>query len=224
MGWSVFLPCCLAKGHQRLLHTHRQVGSVSHWPPKSNYLGVLSPLLDPPVEKSVAGPRTFLTENLFGIIILQSVGCLLGGSMVGLMVTSSNRASATGFVTQVCYGQNPCPHGRSLLTCPSTGDTQTLKGKSGSVSVGPLGPGVHRPSKHLFWLWGSILSTIKRCTSWELWVKFYLGQNEGYSLGAESQIALRECSKVAVGESQYTRFWWRGNSMLWSTHFTKGFC
>ena len=183
MDWSVFLPCCLAKGHQILPHTHRQVGSVSHWPPKSNYLGVLSPLLDPQVGKSVAGPRTFLTENLFGIIILQSVGCLLGGSMVGLMVTSSNMASATGFVTQVCCSQSPCPHGRSLLTCASTGDTQTLKGKSGSVSVGPLGPGVHRPSKCLCWLWGSILSTKNRCTSWELWVKFYLGQNEGHSLG-----------------------------------------
>ena len=137
----------------------------SHWPPKSNYLGVLSPLLDPQVGKSVAGPRTFLTENLFGIIILQSVGCLLGGSMVGLMVTSSNMASATGFVTQVCCSQSPCPHGRSLLTCASTGDTQTLKGKSGSVSVGPLGPGVHRPSKCLCWLWGLILSTKNRCTS-----------------------------------------------------------
>ena len=30
------------------------------------------------------------------------------------------------------------------LTCSSTGDTQTLKGRSGSVSVGPLGPGSHK--------------------------------------------------------------------------------
>ena len=40
---------------------------------------------------------------------------------------------------------------------------------------------------------------------------------------AASQIALRDCSKVAVGESQYIRFWWRGSSILWSTQFTKGF-
>ena len=33
----------------------------SHWPPKSNSLGVLRPLLDPQVGTSVAGPRTFLT-------------------------------------------------------------------------------------------------------------------------------------------------------------------
>ena len=35
-----------------------------------------------------------------------------------------------------------------------------------------------------------------------------------------SQIALRHCSKVAVGESQYIRFWWK-SSMPLSIHFTK---
>ena len=44
--------------------------------------------------------------------------------------------------TQVCCTQSPCPCGRPLLTCASSGDTQTLKGRSGSVSVGP--PGVPR--------------------------------------------------------------------------------
>ena len=38
----------------------------------------------------------------------------------------------------------------------SAGDTQTFKGRSGSVSVGSLGPGVHKvlfePSKHLRWV------------------------------------------------------------------------
>ena len=55
--------------------------------------------------------------------------------------------------TQVCCAQSPCPCSRPLLTRTSTGDTQTLKGRSGSVSVGSLGPGVHKilcePSKHL---------------------------------------------------------------------------
>ena len=40
---------------------------------------------------------------------------------------------------------------------------------------------------------------------------------------AASQIALRHCSKAAVGENQYMRFWWSGSSIPWSTHFTKGF-
>ena len=44
--------------------------------------------------------------------------------------------------TQVCCTQSPCPCGRPLLTCTSTRDTQILKGKSGSVSVGS--PGAHK--------------------------------------------------------------------------------
>ena len=41
--------------------------------------------------------------------------------------------------SQVCCTQSPCPSGRPLLTCVSTGDTLTLKGRSDSVSVGSLG-------------------------------------------------------------------------------------
>ena len=67
-------------------------------------------------------------------------------------------------MTQVCCSQNPYPHGRALLTHASIGDTQTLKGRSGSVSVGPLGPGAHKvlfePSEHLWWVWGLVLSVI----------------------------------------------------------------
>ena len=68
------------------------------------------------------------------------------------MVTSSKRTDATchAFVL-VCCTQSPYPCGRPLLTCASAGDTQTLKGKSGSVAVGSLGPAVHKvlfePSK-----------------------------------------------------------------------------
>ena len=38
----------------------------------------------------------------------------------------------------------PLLSGRLLLTHVSAGDTQTLKGTSGSVPVGSLGPGVHK--------------------------------------------------------------------------------
>ena len=44
------------------------------------------------------------------------MGCLLGNSLVGLMVTSSKRAYARGCVTQVCCTQSPCPCGKPLLT------------------------------------------------------------------------------------------------------------
>ena len=59
-----------------------------------------------------------------------------GRSMVGLMATSSKRA----YAIPRSAAQSPCS--RPLLTCPSTGDTQTLKGRSGSLSV--ESPGMHR--------------------------------------------------------------------------------
>ena len=137
---------------------------------KSNHTGLQNqvpwgfsvPLPDPQVGNSVVGPRTFLTvEHFFGIIVLQFVGRLLYGSVVGLMATSSKRAYATCCVTQVCCTQSSCLCGRPLLTHTSAGDTQTLKGRSGSVSVGSLGTDVQKilfePSKCLWQVWGLIL-------------------------------------------------------------------
>ena len=102
--------------------------------------------------------------NLFGIIVLLFVSHLLSGYMVGLMVNSSKKAYATHCVTQVCCTQSPCPCGKPLVTHASAGDTQTLKGRSGSVSVGSLGPGVNKflfePSECLWRIWGLILNAI----------------------------------------------------------------
>ena len=69
---------------------------------------------------------------------------MLGGSMVWLVETSSKRAYATCFVTQVSCTQSPCPCSRLLLTHTSTGDTQTLKGRFGSVTMGSPRPGAHK--------------------------------------------------------------------------------
>ena len=64
--------------------------------------------------------------------------------------------------TQICCTQSPCPQGRPLLTHTSAGDTQTLKGRAGSVSAGS--PGVHKvlfePSEHVWQVWGLILNVI----------------------------------------------------------------
>ena len=88
------------------------------------------------------------------------MGHLLGGSTIGLIVTSTKKACATCCVAQVCLTQSPYPCSRPLLT--STGETQTLKGRSGSVSVVSLGPGVHKvlfeSSNNLWWVWGMILN------------------------------------------------------------------
>ena len=80
------------------------------------------------------------------------------------MVTSSKRAYATHRVTQVCYTQSLCPCGRPLLTRASAGNSQTLKGRSGSVSVGSLGLGAHKvlfePFEYLWPGWSLILKAI----------------------------------------------------------------
>ena len=54
-------------------------------------------------------------------------------------------------------------------------------------------------------------------------LSFVWGKMRTAAQEAASQIALRDCSKVSVGESQYIRFWWRESSVPWSIHFTKGF-
>ena len=96
------------------------------------------------------------------------------------MATSSKRVYATCCMTQVCCSHSPHPHGRLLLTCASGGDTQTLKGRSGSVSVMPLCPGAHRvlfePSKYLWLGRGLILNMI-----WPLLLScFALGHGVSY--------------------------------------------
>ena len=80
-----------------------------------------------------------------------------GGSMVGLMATSSKRVYAIlGSVHP-----EPLPLRQSTADCPSTGDTQTqfwlsLCGVSGSWCTQDL----FEPSEHLWWLWGLILNMI----------------------------------------------------------------
>ena len=108
----------------------------SHWPLKSNSLGVLTPFARSSGWQIWALELLQQCENFFGIIVLQFVGHLLSGSIVKLMVPSSKRTPATCHTSQVCCSQISCPHGRSLLTCASAEDTQTLKGRSGSVSYG----------------------------------------------------------------------------------------
>ena len=87
---------------------------------------------------------------------------LLGSSIVKLMASSSERIYATCHAFQVCCSQSSCPLGRPLLTCASAGDTQTFKGRSGSVSCGShcFFPFVllFVPSEHLWWVWDLILN------------------------------------------------------------------
>ena len=92
--------------------------------------------------------------------------------MVWLVETSSKRAYATCCVTQVSCIQSPCPCSRLLLTHASTGDIQTPKGRSGSVTLGVTRPGAHKVlfenSESLWWVWGWILNMISPLL-WSCW-------------------------------------------------------
>ena len=59
-------------------------------------------------------------KNFFGITVLQFVYYPPGGSVVGLMVTSSTRTYAIHHASQACFCQSPCPHGRPLKIHAST--------------------------------------------------------------------------------------------------------
>ena len=52
---------------------------------------------------------------------------------------------------------------------------------------------------------------------------FICGKMRTAAREAASQIALRVCSKAAVGEDQYIRFWWRGSLIPWDYSFYKRF-
>ena len=70
--------------------------------------------------------------------------------MVGLKVTSSKMAYATGYVTR-----SPALRASAPVAghCRSVPPQETLKHSSGSVFFGSLGPGAHKvlfePSEHL---------------------------------------------------------------------------
>ena len=123
----------------RLLDTHRQIWVSLLW-------GHCSFLLGPGAQGSVVPSKSLFCQSCVSS----------GGSMVGLMATSSKRAYA---IIQVCCTQSHCPCDRPLLTCTFTGDSQTqfwlsLCGGSGSWCT----QGLFEPSEHLWRKWSLILN------------------------------------------------------------------
>ena len=116
--------------------------------------------------------------------------------------------------TQVCWTQSPCPCSRPLLTCTSAGDTQTLKGRSGSVSVGSHGVQtvLFEPSERLWWVWGLILNVILSLLQFCWGFSFALGCGLSF-FGGIQHSAVNSCSAascnfgVLSGESEYTSFY-----------------
>ena len=123
-------------------------------------------LLDPQVGKSVVGPRTFFLNSTRISLVYCSAVCW--SSAQQLCGRANSNLLQEGLCHTLCvpgsYTQSPCCCGRPLLTRASIGDTQTLKGRSGSVFLGTLGPSAHKvlfePSEHLWQVWGLILNGI----------------------------------------------------------------
>ena len=120
-----------------VLQGHTSTGDCWTLPGKSGsvFCGVTAP------SSRVLVHTTFcLCSPIVYSPILCKFWQLFGGFNVHLPQEGLCKPAASSH-TQVCCTQSPCPCGSPLLTRTSTGDTQT---SSVSVSVGSLGPGVHK--------------------------------------------------------------------------------
>ena len=115
--------------------------------------------------------------------------------------------------TQVCCTQIPCPCGRPLLTCTSSGDTQTqiwlsLCGVSSSWCTQDL----FELSKHLWRVWGLILNSISPLlpSCWDFSFSFECGVS---FFGGIQHSSVNGCSAencnfgVLAGENEHTSFY-----------------
>ena len=80
----------------------------SHWPPKSNSLGVLSPFARSEGGKSVVGPRTFLTVQEF---LWYNCSAICGSSAWWLY------GGINGNLLQECLCHRPCDPGSVQFSC-----------------------------------------------------------------------------------------------------------
>ena len=110
-----------------------------------------------PLTETLGHSQTSLGKSLVGSLLLSPESWCIQGSICALQESVSPVLCKFWWLydgvnggllqeglchTQVCCTQSPCPCGRPLLTRTSAGDTQTLKGWSGSVSE--RSPGAHK--------------------------------------------------------------------------------
>ena len=90
---------------------------------------------------------------------------------------------------------------------PSAGETQTLKGRSGSISVGCLDSGVHKvlfePSECLWWVWNLILNVTSPFLPSCLGFSFALGCRVSF-FGGIQHSPVSGCSAVSCNFAVFT--------------------
>ena len=78
---------------------------------------------------------------------------------------------------------------------------------------------ISSPSKLSSWK----LCQLKRCRTWELRVKFYLGQNENCSLKDSTSGSSEELFYSSSGGKSIYKILVKGSSVQWSANFKRGF-
>ena len=160
MGTAVFSPCCLTWGQAMVVvmkimvisfrRSHACTAALSVPDAAAGHHGP-TPLPQTPgcsrasMGQSLVGslllsPGSWCTQG-FVCALQESVSQVLvssGGSMVGLMATSSKRAYA---IPRPDTPRAPAPAAGHCWPVPPQ---ETLRHSSCSVSVGSLGPGVHK--------------------------------------------------------------------------------
>ena len=157
----------------------------------------------------VLSPGSWCTQA-FPCVLQESVSpvlckfCQLYGGVNGDLLQNGLCHS------QVCCTQSPCPCSRPLLTI---GDTQTLKGRSGSVSVESHGLQklLFEPSECLRWVWGLILNVILSLLLSCLGFSFALGWGvslfSGFQHSPFNGYSYVSCNfGVLAGEDECTSF------------------
>ena len=152
MDGAVFPPCCLSWGQTMIevmkimeisfKRSHAPNPEAGRWstPLLETAWHSLASVSQALVESMLLPPGSWCTQGLFvSSKSLFPQSCVSsGGSVVGLMATSSKRAYA---IPRSTAPRAPAP---AAGHCWPVSPQETLKHSSGSVSVRSLGPGAHK--------------------------------------------------------------------------------
>ena len=179
MGWAVFPPCYLTWGKtlvevMKIMVTFERSHACTATLSASNSAaGHHQPA---PLPETLGPSRASLGQSFVGSLLLspgswctQGFVCALQESVSSILCkfwwlyrgVNGDLLQRDLWHTQVYCTQSPWPRSSSLLTCTSSGDTQTqfclsLCGVSGSWCI----QGMFEPSEHLWWVWGLIPNMI----------------------------------------------------------------
>ena len=172
MGRAVFLPCCLTWNQTMVEVMKSMATSFKRSWARTAATQCPRPCSRPLLTHTSAGDSWTLTGKSEAV---SSPGCWCTQGFVCALQESVSLVLCTFWQiyggingdlleeglcqNQVCYTQSPSPCFRPLPTLTFVGDTQTLKGRSGSVSVGSscVHNVLFEPPEYLWRVWGLII-------------------------------------------------------------------